>query len=142
MIGKQNILTLLLKGIFLQPLLNMSEPLDSNGTILIFWVREILIYTIKLWRLNLPRAKAFFKCQHQQREAIVIFIVINYVVLDFCRRSSFVLCLGSRQFGACANYDASKINSIVYRPIGSDMSICKSSAKFARVVQLSRQSAD
>jgi len=57
MIGKQNILTLLLKGIFLQPLLNMSEPLDiiSNGTILIFWVRENLIYTVKLRRLYLSK---------------------------------------------------------------------------------------
>ena len=39
---RKTLLTLLLKGIFLQPLLNMSEPLDivSNGTILIFWARE------------------------------------------------------------------------------------------------------
>ena len=46
------------------------------------------------------------------------------------------------RFGACANYDASKITSIVYGPIGSDMSICKSGAKFARVVQLSRHPVD
>ena len=73
MIGKQNILTQQLKGIFLQPLLNMSEPLDiiSDGTIFFFFFiyfgfKETFFY---------PRAEAFFKCQHQQREATVIFIV-------------------------------------------------------------------
>ena len=42
-------------------------------------------------------------------------------------------------FSACAYYDASKITSIVCRPITSDMSICKLSAKFAHVMELSCQ---
>ena len=60
-------------------LLNMSEPLDiiSNGTIRTFWVRENLIYTVK--QNILTRAKAVFKCQHQQREAIVVIIAIIIV---------------------------------------------------------------
>ena len=60
----------------------------------------------------------------------------------YSQRSRFNFKGTVSQFGACANYDATKITSIVYRPFGSDMSICKSGAKFARVVELSRHPVD